>query len=202
MLANGSWALPKRDVFNPNQKTWPETAERMGVRKTSKQKHSPVPIPGNMEWCIGAVKHRHSHKHSDPYSGGLRSSLHARPDAVSAATNELARATMSAPAADAPPATSPSAAVLAPPHASPSAVARGSSVQLFSEAHPSGPPPLAYPPSSAAPSHVFSRLSAALLRRAFPPPSTALLRHVFLPPSTAPLGRTFMPPSATGWVFR
>jgi hypothetical protein len=49
VLANGSRALPERDVFNPNQKTWPKTAERMGVRKTSKWKQSPVPIPGNTE---------------------------------------------------------------------------------------------------------------------------------------------------------
>src|SRR6266850_2087574 len=53
----------------------------------------------------------------------------------------------------------------ASPPASPSAATPGSS------AHPSGPPPLAYSPSSAAPRHTFSCCSATSLGHTFAPPS-------------------------------
>ena len=38
-LANGSWALPKKDLFNPNQKTWAEIAKCMGSAKAPKCQH-------------------------------------------------------------------------------------------------------------------------------------------------------------------
>ena len=54
-LANGSRALPEKDDFNPNQKTWAETAKRMGAQKAPRQK--PGPPSGNItEQCIGPVK--------------------------------------------------------------------------------------------------------------------------------------------------
>jgi len=41
-LANRAWALPEKDDFNPNQKTWAETAKRMGVQKVPRRKPSLV----------------------------------------------------------------------------------------------------------------------------------------------------------------
>ena len=65
------------------------------------------------------------------------------------------------------------AAVLPRPPASPSPAAPGSAERSFTCAHPSAADPLAYPPSSAAPVHVFLLFSAALLGPAFAPPSAA-----------------------------
>ena len=118
--ANGSQALPKKDDFNPNKKTWAETAERMGAQKAPKRK--PSPASGNTtEKCIGAVKGKHR-KYSDPYAAGERSGKCAKPDALSAAANECARATVPAP---------PCAAVLSPARATPSAAAAGSAEGSF-----------------------------------------------------------------------
>jgi len=39
-LANGSWALPEKDVFHHNRNTWAETAGRMGAGKAPKRKPS------------------------------------------------------------------------------------------------------------------------------------------------------------------
>jgi len=165
-LANGSWPLPEKDVFPPNQKTWAETAKRMGVRKAPKWKHGPV--GGNTaEKCIGAVKGKRSHKHStsDPYAGGERSGKRAKPDAVSAAANESARAV--------PAPNPPRAAVLARTCASPSAAAAGSAAQFFTCGNPSAVIPLAYPSSSTVPVDVFPHLST-VLAPACASPSTAV----------------------------
>jgi len=43
--ANRARALPEKDDFNPNQKTWAETAKRMGVQKVPRRK--PGPVGGN-----------------------------------------------------------------------------------------------------------------------------------------------------------
>ena len=89
--ANGSRALPEIDDFSPNRKTWAETAVRMGVRKkTPKRKDGP--IGGNTEQRIGPTKGKRSRKYSDPYAAGERSGKRAKPDAVSTAANEGARA--------------------------------------------------------------------------------------------------------------
>jgi len=94
-LANRSQALPEKDDFNPNKKTWAETAERMGARKAPKRK--PSLASGNTtEKCIGAVKGKHC-KYSDPYAAGERSGKRAKPNAVSAAANERACTTVPAP---------------------------------------------------------------------------------------------------------
>jgi len=110
-LANGPQALPERDVFNPNRKTWAETAKRMGNGKALKRKHSPV-SGGNMSTeHISPVKGKRSRKYIDPYARGERSGKCAKPDAVSVAANILARATVPALAAHTP-------AMVAPVHAS------------------------------------------------------------------------------------
>ena len=165
--ADGSRALPEKDVFNPNQKTWAETAERMGVRKASKRKQRPVGGDTNTERCIGAVKGKRTRKISDPYAGGERSGKRAKPDAVSAVANEQARTVAPTPAVH-------SRAVLARAHASPSAAAGGSAARPLTRANPSGAIPLAYPPSSTVPGFAFSRFPAAPPRRAFAPHSAAI----------------------------
>jgi len=96
-LANRPWALPEKDDFNPNQKTWAETAKHMGVQRAPRQK--PSLVGGNtMERCIGASKGK-CRKYSDPYAAGKRSGKHAKPDVVStaAAANDRACVTVPAP---------------------------------------------------------------------------------------------------------
>jgi len=161
--ANGSRALPKKDNFNPNQKTWAETAERMGAQKAPRRK--PGLSGGNItEQCIGAVKGKR-HKYSDPYAAGERSGKRTKPNAVSAAANNCACATVPLPP--------PSAATLSPACASPSAAAAGSAEGSITHANPSTGGPLTYPPSSAVPGLAFSTFPATWPRSAFVPPSTA-----------------------------
>jgi len=162
-LANGSWALPEKDDFNPNQKTWAETAERMGARKAPRRK--PSPSGGNItEQCIGAVKGKRC-KYSDPYAAGERSGKRAKPNAVSATANDHACATVSLPP--------PSAATLSPAHASPSAAAVGSAEGSITHVNPSTGGPLAYLPSSTVPGLAFSTFPATWPGSTFAPPSAA-----------------------------
>jgi len=164
-LANRSQALPEKDNFNPNQKTWAKTAERMGARKAPRRK--PGPSSGNItEQCIGAVKGKRR-KYSDPYAVGERSGKRAKPDAVSAAANDCARATVPLPP--------PSAAVLSPTCASPSAAAAGSAEGSITHANPSTGGPLTYPPSSTVPGLTFSTFPATWPGSMFAPPSAASL---------------------------
>jgi len=159
-LANGSRALPEKDVFNANQKTWAKTAERMGQpRKASKRTHGPV--GGNMATeRIGHAKGKRSCKYTDPYAGGERSDKRAKPDVVSATANTVARAAVPALALHVP-------AVLAPACASPSAAVAGSAAHSFTFTNLSGAVPLAYLPSSSGPGLAFAPFSAASLRSAF-----------------------------------
>jgi len=149
--ANRSWALPEKDDFNPNKKTWAETAERMGAQKAPKRK--PSPASGNTtEKCIGAVKGKRR-KYSDPYAAGERLGKRAKPDVVSATANECACATVPAP---------PCATALSPACATPSAAAAGSAEGSFTCANRSTVVPLAYPPSSVAPRLALPPFPAAL----------------------------------------
>ena len=166
--ANRSRALPEKDTFNPNQKTWAETAERIGVRKAPKRKHGLT--DGNTERCISAVKGKRVRKYSDPYAAGKRSGRCAKPDMISAAANECAHAAV-------PP---PSTAMLAPARASPSAVASGSAVHYFPCVSRITADPLAYPPSSTAPGLAFSPLPAVPPRPMFAPPSATVNWSAYL----------------------
>ena len=118
--------------------------------------------------CISVVKGKHLCKNIDPYAGGERSGKRAKPDAVSAAANGLAHATISTPAEHVHlPAT-----VLAPVHASPSAVVAGSAAPSFTHTNPCVAVPFAYPPPSSAPRLAFAHFSAAFPRHAFTLPPT------------------------------
>ena len=166
-LAKGSRALPEIDDFSPNQKTWTETAVRMGVRKKSpKRKDSPV--GRNTEQRIGASKGKRSRKYSDPYAAGERSGKRAKPDAVSTAANECACARAAVPTPTVHPLR---AAVLAPTCTSPSTAATGSAAPFFHHANLSAALLLAHSASSAGSGLAFLHLSAALPGRVFAPPS-------------------------------
>ena len=95
--ATGCQPLPQRDNFNPTEKIWPITLRTMGARKSPKQKPGPA-IGNTTEQSIGAIKGKH-HNDSDPdpYAAGERLGKRAKPNAVSAATNERARATVPTP---------------------------------------------------------------------------------------------------------
>ena len=84
--------LPNKNIIPPNQGTWAETAERMGVtRKRKRPTTSPVPLPAKE--LIGELNRKNVRiKLTDPYSGGVSSGKRAEPDARSAAQNAEARA--------------------------------------------------------------------------------------------------------------
>jgi hypothetical protein len=87
----GRNALPEKDVIAPNQKSWPETANRMGARKNPRPRCLPGEC-GLTERSIGAIKGKRKHLHNDPYAGGERSGKRAKRDALSQAANARARA--------------------------------------------------------------------------------------------------------------
>ena len=85
---DGKAALPEKENIAPNQKSWPETAERMGAKKIPRcpclaDEH------GLTERSIGAVKGKRKHIHNDPYAGGERSGKRAKPDARARAPSPL-----------------------------------------------------------------------------------------------------------------
>jgi hypothetical protein len=86
----GTSAIPDKEVIAPNQKSWTETAERMGVKRAPKHKRLPEER-GLTERSIGATKGKRISVYSDPYAGGERSGKRAKPDALSAVANACAR---------------------------------------------------------------------------------------------------------------
>jgi len=65
--------LPDKEKILPNQKTWQETAQQMGIQHTCAQKQL---LPANLtkehrinDHCISATNVRKC-KNEDPYSGG------------------------------------------------------------------------------------------------------------------------------------
>ena len=88
----GSNTLPEKDVITPNQKSWTETAERMGVKRGAPKRKCLPEKRGMTAQSIGVAKGKCRRVHSDPYAGGERSGKRAKPDATSAAANARARA--------------------------------------------------------------------------------------------------------------
>jgi len=215
-LANGSWALPEKDVFHHNRNTWAETAGRMGAGKAPKRKPGPTGANTSTE-CIGPVKGKRGHKYSDPYAAGERSGKRAKPDAVSAAANERSQVPALPP---------PGTGVLSPARASPSAAAASSAARSFTRADRSTTNPLVHLASGRVPGLAFSRFpaappgvhsparaspSAAAVGSAAPSftradrstayplaylPSGAAPGYAFSLLSAAPLGYALAPPSA------
>lgn len=89
----GNRAFPDKEQIPPNQKSWPETAERMGVKRAPKRKRLPEER-GQTERSIGPIKGKRQRRliDDDPYAGGERSGKRAKSDAMSAAANAHARA--------------------------------------------------------------------------------------------------------------
>jgi hypothetical protein len=81
----GSSALPEKDVIAPNQKSWTETAERMGVKRGAPKRKCLPEESGTTARSIGIAKGKRRRVHTDPYAGGERSGKRAKPDAMSPA---------------------------------------------------------------------------------------------------------------------
>jgi hypothetical protein len=88
--AEGTSALPDRESVAPNQKSWGETAARMGVKRPPKRKRLPEER-GLTERAIGVTKGRRRTNNNNPYGGGERSGKRAKSDALSAEANRRAR---------------------------------------------------------------------------------------------------------------
>jgi hypothetical protein len=111
---DGRSALPEKDVIAPNQRSWPETVERMGARRLPRPRCLPDER-GLTERSLGAVKGKRKRLHNDPYAGGERSGKRAKRDALSQAS-QAANACVPAPSPlYAPPAPSPDAPPAPPP---------------------------------------------------------------------------------------
>ena len=133
----GMHALPDKEPVLPNQHSWPEMAEQMGVKHTPKCR---LPSEcGLTERSIGAWKGKRK-MYADPYAGGERSGKCTKPDALSATVN--ARAGPPPPPMPSPPNVLPSPNV--PPFAHAPAFPHnpipGTSA-FFSNAFPSSPGP-------------------------------------------------------------
>jgi len=153
-LANGSWVLPKKDIFHLNRNTWAKTAKHMGVGKAPKWKPSPTGRNTSTE-CIGPVKGKQACKYTDPYAAGKRSGKRAKPDAVSIAANERACTSVPAPLPLLP-------QVDSPARVSPSAAAVDSAAHPFTCADRTTANPLAYPAVGAVLGPVFLHFPTTL----------------------------------------
>jgi hypothetical protein len=83
--------LPEKESIGPNQRTWPETAARMGVKRGNKPCEK-----GKVDSALTAqhigVPNCKRPTDNDPYGAGEQSGKRAKPDARSAAANVRARA--------------------------------------------------------------------------------------------------------------
>jgi len=86
--AEGTSALSDKEFIAPNQKSWSETAARMGVKQPLKQKCLPKEH-GLMEQAIGITSRRRC-TNNDPYGAGQRSGMQAKPDMLSTDVNRHA----------------------------------------------------------------------------------------------------------------
>jgi hypothetical protein len=68
-MEGASVSLPHKDVIAPNQHSWPEMAERMGVKWVSKCKQLSKEH-GLTKQSIGVTKGKQWQIHQDPYAGG------------------------------------------------------------------------------------------------------------------------------------
>jgi hypothetical protein len=85
--------IPDKEVIVPNQKSWTEMAEHMGIKQAPKCKWLPEEC-GLTEQSISATKGKCICVYSDPYARGKRSGKHAKPDALSAVVNAHAHASV------------------------------------------------------------------------------------------------------------
>ena len=112
--AAGGSHLPEKENIGPNQRSWPETAARMGVKRGNKSS-------GKVDSTLTAQHigepNRKRTADGDPYGAGEQSGKRAKPDAHSAAANVRARAAAeraSLPKAEPPPSQIPLPALPSP----------------------------------------------------------------------------------------
>jgi hypothetical protein len=74
----GARALPNKENLPPNQNTWTETAERMGLKRPKRRIPDEIGLTNR---SIGIAKGKRRRIYEDPYAGGERSGKHAKPDA-------------------------------------------------------------------------------------------------------------------------
>jgi hypothetical protein len=91
----GMSALPNKESIPPNQRTWPEMAEQMGIWHMHARKQPPLTDSAKVcrinECCISATTRRKC-KNEDPYSGEDQGGKCTQPDALSPEANDCARA--------------------------------------------------------------------------------------------------------------
>jgi hypothetical protein len=141
-------SLPEKENFGPNQRSWPETASRMGVKRGNKCREKGKVDSALTAQHIGEPNRKRA-ADDDPYGAGEQSGKRAKPDARSAAANARARAAAeraSLPKAEPPPTQLPLSPTLPPPTPLPPPA--------------SFPPPTPLPPASlplpAPPPHALS----------------------------------------------
>jgi hypothetical protein len=66
----GATALPEKDVITPNQKSWTETAEWMGVKRGAPKRKCLPEERGMTAQSFGVAKGKRRRVHNDPYVGG------------------------------------------------------------------------------------------------------------------------------------
>jgi hypothetical protein len=95
--------LPEKENLGPNQRSWPETAVQMGVRRGNKS-HGKGKVDSALTAEHIGEPNRKRPADNDPYGAGEQSGKRAKPDARSAAANARARAAKRAvPKAEPPP---------------------------------------------------------------------------------------------------
>ena len=85
--------LPDKEEIPPNQHSWTETAQQMGVQRQKRRRPATEPSTElSATQRIGELNRKRPRlQDSNPYSGGMNSGRHAAPDALSAAQNAKAR---------------------------------------------------------------------------------------------------------------
>ncbi len=136
-------ALPEKDFLVPNQKSWTETAERMGVKHGARRRKCLPEERGITAQSISDAKGKRCQVHSDPYAGGERSGKWAKLDVTSAAANARARMCATPPSTTAP-----------TPSVSPKMLVPPSSTMPAPSAHPEALM-FAFPSSAPAPAFAF-----------------------------------------------
>ncbi|KAH9018406.1 hypothetical protein EDB84DRAFT_1566444 [Lactarius hengduanensis] len=176
--------LPDKEDIPPNQHTWTETTQRMGVQRRKRRRAtttSSSPEPAATE-RIGDLNRKQARmKITDPYSGGVNSGRHAAPDARSVAQNAGARACAAVVANGAEPALS-----------QPQQHGR-ERVGTSAPAIPQSSPLQSYPPSSAAPSPALAPL-AWYTARAAPGAQATVPMHNAYAPAASPNAPGISPP--------
>jgi hypothetical protein len=168
--------LPEKENIGPNQRSWPETAARMGVKRGNKPREKGKVDSALTAQHIGEPNHKRA-TDNDPYGAGEQSGKRAKPDARSAAANVRARVAAEERAAKAePPLTQPPPPSPLPPLTQP-------------------PPPSPLPPLTQPPPPASLPLPASLPPRvSFAPYAYNPYSYQFHPPLSQPQGSPSAPP--------